>query len=122
MRDKLPASSGLVERGLAALRALIVPAPRRKGRDDVTRGPQRALSEVRAALRRPNSRASAPSASSNSTSAHSSRSLSPTWLNQPPCWTPPHRWVLQDSVKRDVPLITIFPRSVLFPGAVNDRC
>jgi hypothetical protein len=53
---KCQPAQDLGERGQAALRALIVPAPRRKGRDDVTRGPQRALSEVRAALRRPNSR------------------------------------------------------------------
>src|SRR5260370_13651603 len=39
-------------------------------------------------LRRPSSRASAPSASSSSTLAHSSRSLSPIWRNQPPCVKP----------------------------------
>src|SRR5580704_4156662 len=39
-------------------------------------------------LRRPSSRASAPSASPSSTLAHSSRSLSPIWRNQPPCLKP----------------------------------
>src|SRR5258708_18642751 len=39
-------------------------------------------------LRRPSSRASAPSASSTSTLAHASRSLSPIWLNQPPSLKP----------------------------------
>src|ERR1700746_3225989 len=39
-------------------------------------------------LRRPSSRASVPSASSNSTLAHSSRSLPPNWPNQPPSLKP----------------------------------
>src|SRR5260370_156383 len=39
-------------------------------------------------LRRPSSRASASSAWSSSTLAHSSRSLSPIWRNQPPCLKP----------------------------------
>src|SRR6266508_6066866 len=39
-------------------------------------------------VRRPNSRASAPSASASSTLAHASRSLSRNWSNQPPCLKP----------------------------------
>src|SRR5712692_10204688 len=65
-------------------------------------------------LRRPSSRASAPSASSNSTLAHSSRSLSPTWPNQPPCLKPSSpvgSWTTPSS--ETFSLITIFPISVL---------
>src|SRR5208282_5020773 len=65
-------------------------------------------------LRRPSSRASAPSASSNSTLAHSSRSLSPTWPNQPPCLkpsSPVESWTTPSS--ETFSLITILPMSVL---------
>src|SRR3954471_21683309 len=65
-------------------------------------------------LRRPNSRASAPSASSNSTLAHSASSFSPTALNQPPCLKPSSpvgSWTTPSSVTFS--LMTIFPILVL---------
>src|SRR6266851_4541570 len=71
-------------------------------------------------LRRPSSRASAPSASSNSTLAHSSRSLSPTWTNQPPCLKPSSpvgSWTTPSSVTFS--LMTIFPISLLLSVVVS---
>src|SRR3954470_14099824 len=65
-------------------------------------------------LRRPSSRAWAPSASSNSTLAHSANSFSTIWLNQPPCLKPSSpvgSWTTPSSVTFS--LITIFPISVL---------
>src|ERR1700688_284757 len=67
-------------------------------------------------LRRPSSRASVPSASSNSTLAHSSRSLPPNWPNQPPSpqpSSPSGSWTTPSSETFCGPLITIFPISVL---------
>src|SRR5260370_22996708 len=61
-------------------------------------------------LRRPSSRASAPSASSNSTLAHSSRSWPPNWPNQPPSLkpsSPSGSWTTPSS--ETFVLITIFP-------------
>src|SRR5216683_4947472 len=71
-------------------------------------------------LRRPSSRASAPSASSTSTLAHSSRSLSPTWPNQPPCLKPSSpvgSWTTPSS--ETFSLITIFPIRFSFAGVVS---
>src|SRR5580700_11398365 len=65
-------------------------------------------------LRRPNSRASAPSASSNSTLAHCSRSLPPNCPNHPPSLkpsSPSGSWTTPSS--ETFVLITIFPISVL---------
>src|SRR6266446_3590436 len=65
-------------------------------------------------LRRPSSRASAPSASSNSTLAHSSRSLPPNWPNHPPSLkpsSPSGSWTTPSS--ETFVLITIFPILVL---------
>src|SRR5450755_1125409 len=65
-------------------------------------------------LRRPSNRASAPSASSNSTWAHASRSLAPNWPNQPPSLkpsSPSGSWTTPSS--ETFVLITIFPMSVL---------
>src|SRR5271166_7103707 len=61
-------------------------------------------------LRRPSSRASVPSASSNSTLAHSSRSLPPNWPNQPPSLkpsAPSGSWTTPSN--ETFVLITIFP-------------
>src|SRR5947207_2304883 len=46
------------------------------------------LSANHSSLRRPSKRAAVPSASSNETLAHSSRSLPPNWPNQPPSLKP----------------------------------
>src|SRR5690349_3397703 len=65
-------------------------------------------------LRRPSSRASAPSASSSASLAHASRSLSPVRPNQPPCLKPSSpvgSWVTPSS--ETFSLTTIFPISVL---------
>src|SRR5271154_5275395 len=65
-------------------------------------------------LRRPSSRASVPSASSNSTLAHSSRSLPPNWPNQPPSLkpsSPSGSWTIPSN--ETFVLITIFPIVVL---------
>src|SRR5580700_4866859 len=65
-------------------------------------------------LRRPSSRASVPSASSNSTLAHSSRSLPPNWPNQPPSLkpsSPSGSWTTPSN--ETFVLITIFPMVVL---------
>src|ERR1700684_1505658 len=61
-------------------------------------------------LRRPNSRASLPSASSSETLAHASRSLPPNWPNQPPSLKsslPSGSWTTPSS--ETFVLITIFP-------------
>src|SRR5260370_22463101 len=68
-------------------------------------------------LRRPSSRASAPSASSVSSLAHASRSLPPNWPNQPPSLKPSlpsGSWTTPSS--ETFVLITIFPMSVLLLG------
>src|SRR6266700_634413 len=68
-------------------------------------------------LRRPSSRASVPSASSSSSLAHASRSLSPNWPNQPPSLkpsSPSGSWTTPSS--ETFVLITIFPISVLLLG------
>src|ERR1700746_2930457 len=65
-------------------------------------------------LRRPSRRASAHSASSSSTLAHSSRSLPPNWPNQPPSLkpsSPSGSWTTPSSEAFVV--ITIFPMPVL---------
>src|SRR5215831_6202482 len=65
-------------------------------------------------LRRPSSRASAPSASPSKTLAHPSRSLSPIWVNQPPCLKPSSpvgSWTTPSS--ETFSLTMIFPMSVL---------
>src|SRR5437764_13946567 len=65
-------------------------------------------------LRRPSSRASAPSASSSSILTHASRSLAPIWPNQPPCLKPSSpvaSWATPSS--EPFSLTTIFPISVL---------
>src|SRR5260370_4460634 len=65
-------------------------------------------------LRRPSSRASVPSASSNSTLAHSSRSWPPNWPNQPPSLKPScpsGSWTTPSN--ETFVLITIFPILVL---------
>src|SRR6202046_2722501 len=67
-----------------------------------------------ASLRRPSSRASAPSASSSASWDHASRSLPPNWPNQPPSLkpsAPSGSWTTPSS--ETVVLITIFPMSVL---------
>src|SRR5580704_3832585 len=72
-------------------------------------------------LRRPSSRASVPSASSNSILAHSSRSLPPNWPNHPPSLkpsSPSGSWTIPSS--EALVLITIFPMSaLLFVGVVG---
>src|SRR5215472_1330087 len=65
-------------------------------------------------LRRPSSSAAVPSASAYSTLAHSSRSLPPYWLNQPPRLkpsSPSGSWTTPSS--DTFVLMTIFPISVL---------
>src|SRR5215813_2080767 len=66
-------------------------------------------------VRRPSRKASAPCASPNPTLAHSSRSLSPIWLNQPPNLKPSSpvgSWTTPSS--ETFSLMTIFPMSVPF--------
>src|SRR5580658_746074 len=72
-------------------------------------------------LRRPSSRASVPSASSNSTLAHSSRSLPPNWPNQPPSLKPSSPYGSRTTPSNETyVLITIFPILVLLlVGAVR---
>src|SRR5580700_12001906 len=69
-------------------------------------------------LRRPSSRAAVRSASAYSTLPHSSRSLPPSWPNQPPRLkpsSPSGSWTTPSS--ETLVLITIFPISVLLlPG------
>src|SRR6266567_5385298 len=68
-------------------------------------------------LRRPSSKASAPSASSVSSLAHASRSLPPNRPNQPPSLkpsSPSGSWMTPSS--ETFVLITIFPMSVLLLG------
>src|SRR6266487_1467605 len=70
--------------------------------------------------RRPNRKASALSASSSATLANPSRSLSPTWANQPPCLKPSSpvgSWSTPSS--ETLSLITIFPISILLSLALS---
>src|SRR5262245_61210251 len=68
-------------------------------------------------LRRPRSRASAPSASASPSSAHASRSFGPSWLNQPP-YRKPSSPVGSSTTPSSVTfwLTTILPISVLLPS------
>src|SRR6266700_1790784 len=71
-------------------------------------------------LRRPNRKASARSASSSATFADPSRSLLPTWANQPPCLKPSSpvgSWTTPSSVTFS--LMTIFPISLLLSMVVS---
>src|SRR6202050_2852188 len=72
-------------------------------------------------LRRPSSRASARSASSNRTLAHSARSKSPTRLNQPPFRRPSSpvgSWTTPSS--ETFSLITIFPITIPLSSALSE--